>query len=63
MKRVLIFILMTVCILGMSGCGSKDATPKESDSVSNSGQMQIPVILTRKKIGLNKMLLLCFPMY
>lgn len=38
MKRVLIFILMTVCILGMSGCASKDATLKESNSISNSDQ-------------------------
>ena len=38
MKRVLIFILMTVCILEMSSCGSKDAMPKTSDSVSNPVQ-------------------------
>ena len=38
MKIVLIFVLMTVCILGMSSCGSKDAMPKTSDSVSNPVQ-------------------------
>ena len=38
MKRVLIFILMTVCILEMPSCGSKDAMPKTSDSVSNPVQ-------------------------
>lgn len=38
MKRALIFILMTVCILEMSSCGGKDAMLKTSDSVSNPVQ-------------------------
>ena len=39
MKRTWIFILMTVCMLGMSACGSKDAMPETSDSVSNPVQI------------------------
>ena len=38
MNRVLIFILTTVCILGMFGCGSKDTVTKTSDFDSNSIQ-------------------------
>ena len=35
MKRALLFIFMTVCVLGMSACSSKDAMPETSDSASN----------------------------
>lgn len=28
MKRALLFIFMTVCVLGMSACSSKDAMPE-----------------------------------
>ncbi|MDD6308992.1 MAG: hypothetical protein PUB07_06565 [Clostridia bacterium] len=38
MNRVLIFILATVCILGMFGCGSKDTVTETSDFDSNSIQ-------------------------
>ena len=34
MKRALLFIFMTVCVLGMSACSSKDAMPETSDSAS-----------------------------
>ena len=50
MKRVLIFVLMTVCILGMSSCGSKDAMPKTSDSVSNPVQNADTINLNEEKI-------------
>ena len=50
MKRVLIFILMTVCILEMSSCGSKDAMPKTSDSVSNPVQSADTSNLNEEKI-------------
>ncbi|MGN1002494.1 MAG: lipoprotein [Oscillospiraceae bacterium] len=35
MKRILVFMLTTVCILAITGCGSKDAVPEISDPVSN----------------------------
>lgn len=38
MKRALLFIFMTVCVLGMSACSSKDAMPETSDSASNPVQ-------------------------
>lgn len=50
MKRALIFILMTVCILGMSACGSKDAMPETSDSVSNPVQITDTSNLNGEKI-------------
>ena len=50
MKRVWIFILMTVCILEMSSCGSKDAMPKTSDSVSNPVQNADTSNLNEEKI-------------
>ncbi len=50
MKRALIFILMTVCILGMSACGSKDTMPETSDSVSNPVQITDTSNLNGEKI-------------
>ena len=50
MKSVLIFILMTVCILEMSSFGSKDAMPKTSDSVSNPVQNADTSNLNEEKI-------------
>ena len=38
MKRALLFIFMTVCVLGLSACSSKDAMPETSDSASNPVQ-------------------------
>ena len=38
MKRCLIFILMTVCIWGISGCGSQSASADASNSDSPSVQ-------------------------
>lgn len=38
MKKCLIFIFMTVCIWGISGCSSQDASVNASDPVSHSVQ-------------------------
>ena len=50
MKRALIFILITVCILGMSACGSNDAMPETSDPGSNSDQITDTSNLNGEKI-------------
>lgn len=50
MKRILIFILMAVCILELSGCGSKDAIPTSSDSVSDPVQNTETSNLNEQKI-------------
>ena len=34
MKRALLFIFMTVCVLGMSACSSKDAMPSYGSIIS-----------------------------
>lgn len=59
MKRALLFIFMTVCVLGMSACSSKDAMPETSDSASNPVQNTDISNLNGGKSGLNKILCRC----
>ena len=57
MKRCLIFILMTVCIWGISGCGGQGASTGASDPVSHSLRNYIRT----RGTGLRKISYRCFP--